>query len=155
MSVPDFMPVLEAGSQQGAREGACVMEYVSILAGERFSDRPPCTSSTIAHVARITNDFLRDENRHLLVPLIHRLVNTRVAWVELKLISWTMAQQTRRNKYTSDSHPQNFFVEVMDQAREGKVDLLVGILDEFDRLTGRTAPPLTEADQARLLAAVG
>ena len=32
--VPEGMPVLTAGGHRGPEHGACVMEYVSVLAGE-------------------------------------------------------------------------------------------------------------------------
>lgn len=52
------------------------MEYVSLLAGEEWSDRPDCTHPLLAHEARTTNDLLRDGDRPRLVPLIGRLFGT-------------------------------------------------------------------------------
>lgn len=52
------------------------MEYVSLLAGEEWSDRPDCTHPMLAHEARTTNDLLRDSDRSRLVPLIGRLFGT-------------------------------------------------------------------------------
>src|SRR4051794_38126780 len=52
------------------------MEYVSLLAGEEWSDRPECTHPLLAHEARTTNDLLRDSDRSRLVPLIGRLFGT-------------------------------------------------------------------------------
>ena len=52
------------------------MEYVSLLAGEEWSDRPECTHPMLAHEARTTNDLLRDSDRARLVPLIGRLFGT-------------------------------------------------------------------------------
>lgn len=75
-TAPDFMPVLGRGAHRSPENGACVMEYVSILAGERFSDNPSCTDSLLASMARSVNDALLDEHRHLLVPLITRLIGT-------------------------------------------------------------------------------
>lgn len=76
MTTPEFMPVLSAGAHQNPKQGACVMEYVSILAGEKFSDRPACTHPVLAKAAMVTNDSLLDTERHLLVPLIPRLIGT-------------------------------------------------------------------------------
>lgn len=54
---------------------ACVMEYVSILAGEPWSDNPDCTHDTLARLARFANDYLSDADREeLLRPLAWRLV---------------------------------------------------------------------------------
>ena len=52
------------------------MEYVSLLAGEEWSDRPACTHPLLAHEARLVNDLLSDDDRSRLVPLIGRLLGT-------------------------------------------------------------------------------
>ncbi|WP_456696341.1 hypothetical protein [Aeromicrobium sp. P5_D10] len=76
MSAPDFLPTLSAGSHDAEHGEACVMEYVSLLAGEEWSDRPECTHELLAHEARTVNDLLRDSDRSRLVPLIGRLFGT-------------------------------------------------------------------------------
>jgi hypothetical protein len=76
MHVPDALPTLSAGSHDADHGEACVMEYVSLLAGEEWSDRPECTHPMLAHEARTTNDLLRDGDRTRLVPLIGRLFGT-------------------------------------------------------------------------------
>ena len=76
MNVPDFLPVLSAGSHDSPSEGACVMEYVSLLAGEEWSDTPACTYRPLARAAQFVNDRLPDSERHRLVPLIGRLFGT-------------------------------------------------------------------------------
>jgi hypothetical protein len=38
--VPARLPALSRGSHGHPTLGSCVMEYVSVLAGEPFSDRP-------------------------------------------------------------------------------------------------------------------
>ena len=45
------------------------MEYVSVLAGEPFSDSPRCTDGGLAGLARLVNDEVGDAGRHLLAPL--------------------------------------------------------------------------------------
>lgn len=76
MLVPDALPTLSAGSHDPSDGQACLMEYVSLLAGEEWSDRPECTHEILAHEARMTNDLLRDGDRPRLVPLIGRLFGT-------------------------------------------------------------------------------
>lgn len=73
-NVPEAMPLLKKGAHDDPKDGACVMEYVSILAGEEFDDHPECTHPSVAGVARYVNDYLHDEDRHLLVPFIDRLM---------------------------------------------------------------------------------
>ena len=63
LRVPDGLPVLEAGAHRDARSGSCVMEYVSVLAGERFSDRPRCTHPAVAALAWQVNDAVADRTR--------------------------------------------------------------------------------------------
>ena len=75
-TVPEFMPVLSSGGHDSPAEGACVMEYVSLLAGEEWSDSPACTHPVLAAMARRVNDLLPDERRGELVPLIGRLFGT-------------------------------------------------------------------------------
>jgi len=78
MNTPDFLPTLSAGSHTPHSGQACVMEYVSLLAGEEWSDTPSCTYMPLAKAAQQVNDRLSDDERHLLVPLIGRLFGTNL-----------------------------------------------------------------------------
>src|SRR5690606_30825303 len=94
MTIPDFMPVLSAGAHDDPSEGACVMEYVSLLAGEDFSDYPVCTHPVLASAARVVNDYLPDSERYLLVPLIGRLfgtADTRESELDRRVLSVRLA----------------------------------------------------------------
>lgn len=71
---PDVMPVLSPGKHRNPRQGACFMEFASYLAGERWSDHPPCTHPLLAFLARGVNDFTSDEARGRLVPLIPSVI---------------------------------------------------------------------------------
>lgn len=84
MTIPEFLPSLSAGAHDAENGEACVMEYVSLLAGEEWSDRPECTHPLLAHEARMTNDLLRDSDRTRLVPLIGRLFGTEADSPELR-----------------------------------------------------------------------
>lgn len=68
--VPDLLPVLGAGAHRRPRDGACFMEWVSLLAGEQWSDHPRCTHPLLAHLARMVNDVVGAAARQRLVPLI-------------------------------------------------------------------------------------
>ena len=71
-SVPDQLPILTRGWHRGPADGACVMEYVSVLAGARFTDHPRCTPPALAALARLVNDRIVDDgvrsNLALLAP---------------------------------------------------------------------------------------
>jgi len=57
---PDGLPVLGRGSHLRPKDGACVMEYVSVLTDRRFSDHPRCTHRALAMLARAVNDCIHD-----------------------------------------------------------------------------------------------
>ncbi|HEY2223739.1 hypothetical protein [Actinomycetospora sp.] len=80
--VPDGLPILAAGRHRSPASGSCVMEYASVLAGERWSDRPRCTDLALAELARRVNDDVRREARPalaLLAPGLVGAVGPRVA----------------------------------------------------------------------------
>ena len=67
---------LKAGSH--APDGEyCVMELVSFVAGEPWSDSPQCVSPVLGAFARAWNDGMRtDDERDSLKPYINRLIGT-------------------------------------------------------------------------------
>jgi hypothetical protein len=65
------------GRHGSAQEGACVMELASMLAGERFTDRPECADPVIAAYLRALNDRLPHRVRQRLVPYAASVVGTR------------------------------------------------------------------------------
>lgn len=76
-TVPDALPVLGAGAHKNPRDGGCVMEWVSLLAGEVWSDHPSCTHPLLAHLARSVNDLVGDEARGGLGRLLPMLVGAQ------------------------------------------------------------------------------
>jgi hypothetical protein len=66
---PTALPILSRGKHRRPRHGACLMEYTSVLAGERFSDSPRCTDPTLAAIARCVNDYSSDAARQRIAPL--------------------------------------------------------------------------------------
>ncbi|MGY1731702.1 hypothetical protein ACI798_09270 [Geodermatophilus sp. SYSU D01045] len=75
-AVPDGLPRLRAGSHAVPELGACLMEYVSVLAGATFDDHPRCTDPTVAALARLVNDASTDDGRPLLAAFAPVLVAT-------------------------------------------------------------------------------
>ena len=67
------------GAHKSFEEGACAMELVSWVAGEKWSDAPKCACPVISAFMRNWNDSLRsdDERDRLLKPLIPKLVGTK------------------------------------------------------------------------------
>lgn len=74
---PDGMPVLSRGRHAGPEEGACLMEYVSVLAGEPFSDQPACVEPLLIRLAWAVNDASPPPVRAKLVLAAPRLAGTR------------------------------------------------------------------------------
>ena len=68
---------LQAGSHRSPREGVCVVELASALAGERFSDRPRCVCPVIAALLRSWNDRVSYKDRQRLAPYARRIVDSR------------------------------------------------------------------------------
>lgn len=67
---------LDSGAHSSPEKGFCVMEAVSILAGEPFGDGPPCTDGPLRRAAIRLNDRATDEQRQLLRPFIPRMIGT-------------------------------------------------------------------------------
>jgi hypothetical protein len=67
--VPELIPELSRGKHRNPRKGACFMEMVSYLAGERWSDHPTCTHPLLSALARLVNDHTSDAGRGNLVEL--------------------------------------------------------------------------------------
>jgi hypothetical protein len=68
---------LNRGSHRSPDQGTCVMELASMLAGERFSDKPRSVSPVIGSLLRAYNDCLDDDRRQDLYPYAARVVGTR------------------------------------------------------------------------------
>ncbi|MFC4555555.1 hypothetical protein [Georgenia faecalis] len=73
----EMLPMLARGKHRNPRKGACFMELASFLAGERWSDSPPCTHPLLAHLARLVNDLTDDTDRPQLAPLIPSVIGLR------------------------------------------------------------------------------
>lgn len=75
--VPGSLPLLDSGSHLDETDGACLMEFASVLAGERFSDRPHCSDPVLADLVRAVNDEMSTDGRQQLAmtaPIIIGLV---------------------------------------------------------------------------------
>ena len=73
---------LTRGFHHSLKEGACVMELVSYIAGEKWSDHPVCTSPCIATFLRTWNDDMNDNDRQMLKPLVPLVIGTNIPILE-------------------------------------------------------------------------
>jgi hypothetical protein len=67
---------LGSGSHASIESGACIMEAVSVVSGEPFSDHPKCASRVIGAFLRVWNDDLPDAQRQMLKPYVAKVVGT-------------------------------------------------------------------------------
>ena len=158
----DFMPVLSSGAHNSPQDGACVMEYISLLAGEDWSDTPSCTHPALAKAAQIVNDRLYNNNRYLIVPLIGRLFGTADVGtdeerkrVSVGLAQWCAAANATaatNAAYAADAADAAYAAAYAANATAATayaaaaaavaaatklVSFLSNLIDEYDRLTGR------------------
>lgn len=74
-----MMELLGRGVHANPRRGCNVLEYASVLAGERSSSRPRSVHPALADVVGMVNDQMTDDNRRLLTPLAPWLLGTSTA----------------------------------------------------------------------------
>ena len=156
------LPTLSFGAHDPGQGKACVMEYVSLLAGEEWSDSPKCTNPMLAETARWVNDSLPDSDRHLLVPLIGRLFGTDQATkaLTLGLYAWreqhpTMVKMRNAGATCSCSLCENLLPLSPRPTAEEMVGLLSDCIDKYDEAVGRAEHrEITEQEYADLAEAV-
>ena len=81
----EFLPVLSRGRHRRPRSGACLMEYASYLAGERWTDHPACTHPLLAELARQVNDFTSDAGRQALIELVPDMIGVTGTGIRIDL----------------------------------------------------------------------
>ena len=74
-----MMELLGRGVHANPRRGCNVLEYASVLVGERWSSRPRSVHPALADVAGMVNDQMTDDNRQLLTPVAPWLLGTSTA----------------------------------------------------------------------------
>lgn len=72
----DDLGRLSRGRHKDPADGACLLEAASVLAGERWTDRPAGVHPVLAAVARRVNDETSPAGRDALLPLAARVLGT-------------------------------------------------------------------------------
>jgi hypothetical protein len=67
---------LTAGTHLAPEDGTCLMEAVSTVTGDRWTDAPSSTHPLLAHLARLVNDAVSDDLRDDLAAFIPDLIDT-------------------------------------------------------------------------------
>ena len=76
--MPDGSPIrLAPGTHSSPHEGVCVVELASVIAGEKFSDRPRCVCPVIGAFLRGWNDRASHAERQRLSPYAALIVGSR------------------------------------------------------------------------------
>jgi hypothetical protein len=160
-AVPDYVPMLIKGKGATPEDGGCLVQIANWLADPTtWTDEAKCVDPSLARLAIYANDIADDEHRRRLALLAPRLAGTKIEGevaelaVENQLkgyvwghrppepkfhhgIKWsipTKDQQTVLGKLNLDN------LVILDQ--DGLCDWLEGVIDEYDRITGRNAPEL-------------
>ena len=68
---------LSIGNHESVEDGACIMELVSYMANEPWSDTPQCASPSITSFCIWINDSGDQEHRDRLLVLAPKIINTR------------------------------------------------------------------------------
>lgn len=151
MNAPDFIPVLAHGGHPTPEYGACLMEMVSFIEGEEWSDTPQCVEYALAQLARNINDFVSDDNRSKLVDSIHRFSGT--AGIDSDEVNKLLYGSSYSNGIP---HFLKKFHEIKRRAQNDKgedrltneqydqiaIDLLYKVLDGYDALRPKPATPV-------------
>jgi hypothetical protein len=74
----ETLSLARSGHPMGIKDGACVMEAVSYVAGEPWSDCPKCACPVLTRFAIAVNDRVDDATRQKLKPLVVRLAGSKL-----------------------------------------------------------------------------
>ena len=102
------------GGHYCASDGMCVMEAVSYIAGEEFSEHPECACPVVTAFMISLNDSLRDEDRDRWIkPLIPSIIGSRVL---LENGQEDIDVQVKRALVAGDAALRQFIPFTLDQA---------------------------------------
>jgi hypothetical protein len=124
--VPEGLPRLSQGSHGPGEGRACVMELVSVLAGETWSDHPKCVHPLLAEAAILVNDRLRDQDRHLLVPHIGRFFSTKQPRLLMPLVRYFSEEKPKYLVGPPTNVMRASYERAVNRART-RVGLIAGI----------------------------
>lgn len=169
--IPDGLPSLSRGSHNPGDGRACVMEYVSLLAGEIWTHLPICTAPALRSGAVYLNDYptLSDEMRTAaLTPMIPRLLGAsedssrvdrafRAVAERVYPGLWSETGTTHCSENSPCSDCETVYAVSPAMRAVSIINSIVGLygygagvayftmlLDAYDEVTGRGAPAPVE-----------
>ncbi len=138
---------LSAGRHRSPRDGVCVMELASMLAGEKWSDRPRSACPVIAAFLRAYNDSVDDARRQDLVPYAAEVVDTRAPRGVVRV----RAELCRRFVQRFELHrPSGFGLCITPRARAELLGMRAGLAAAHN--PGPRAPSIALAMVETLIA---
>jgi hypothetical protein len=152
------VPWLRSGVGTTPADGGCIMQVIDWINREEWTDRPPCVHPVIRALAININDSADDQQRQKLLDLAPRMMNTasddKQLSVKLAIFCAERVLHIFEEKYPNDDRPRKAIeaaknggdrnaadaaAYVAADAADAKLDLLVAVLDEYDRLVPRVA----------------
>ena len=158
---------LSKGKHTSPKDGVCVMELASMLAGERFSDHPLLVSRPIAALLRGYNDWLDDDDkRQDLYAYASRVVGTAagseledartdavVAWADelwsrprdRSIMRWLRGRRERRPLVPGPESAARYAINALTRSDEMHAEVLAKV----DDLAEMGTWPASRADRGR------
>ncbi|HEY4455049.1 MAG TPA: hypothetical protein VGN81_12110 [Pseudonocardiaceae bacterium] len=138
--------ILGVGRHRDPSEGRCLLELVSMVAGEPWSDHPCCVHPVLGSIARRVNDACSDAARDELLPLAVPLIGTASAPVSALLVARcaraALSVRPDLRRLTRRRWPARSFVAdaitVLAENAESADQRLVALLGECVEVTNGT-----------------
>ncbi len=129
---------LSSGKHSNIDHGACVMEMVSYLANERWSDHPQCASPSITSLAIWIKDNGDQEHRDVLKTMAPKIVNTKDwkkeparAKIYAEFAQWASDRAREWAKHTKHTEYAKFAAE--DAMSSAKYSKFAAKTAEYDK----------------------
>lgn len=134
MNIKDFGPFhLTPNNHPGPEEGMCVMEMVSFLAGEEWSDTPECASPLLSEFCMTLNDTQNQTFRDRLQTYVPCLIGTV-----------SPEHEAERTEYLAWALVRKFLPAAL---REKGSDDYAGYLENFRGTLREAVPACTIAEK--------
>ena len=138
--------ILSGGRHRDPRAGRCLLELVSVVAGERWTDHPRCVHPVLGSIARRVNDACTDAGRDELISLVPGLIGTASAPVSAVLVERcaraALSVRPALRRLTRRRWPARSFVAdavtVLAEHAEFPDERLVELLAECVAVTNRS-----------------
>jgi hypothetical protein len=159
---------LERGGHPDPTSGTCLMERVSVIAGERFTDRPRCSLPALAVLAQQVNDRVSDAARQDLLPFAPALATSatddpRASWALVEVCARQVLAQRPDDALAARllrraSRARVWWTRLPLRGRPGRIAGLRALPDlavAFHRAAALSGPAGTAERDAALLTLLG